>query len=699
MSSEIVTLKVEGMTCNSCAAGIGKSLQKAGFDKANASFISGEASFELPKNKTIDEARKTIERLGYSVKDDTELPETSGLSPIEKKFYFSLAFTLPLFLHMFVPESWFLNDPLVQLLLCLPVYAVGVFHFGRSAFGSIRAGMANMDVLIFIGSSAAFFYSLVGLILFWNSPLVHQYLFFETAATIITLVLLGNLLEHKAVTKTSSSIGELVKLQKTTSKILIKVGSREKIYETESKYVKAGDVVVLGVGDRIPVDGLVLENSADVNESMLTGESFLQHKQPGDKLYAGTLVEQGNIKMTATHAQKDSTLEKIINLVKQAQRDQPNIQKIGDKVSSVFVPTVVAISVLTFVLSYFVFSIGLQDSLMHSIAVLVISCPCAMGLATPTAVIAGIGRAAKSGILIKGGSTLEKFATAKTVIFDKTGTLTTGKFRLEILQNDLGDRSLELIKGLELNSSHPIARSILQELENTEAAKFTSTNELKGHGMRGITDSGEEVFFGKADDSTEADLELRVNDKIVFTCRISDELKADAQATIQYLTANNMETILLSGDSEEKCRQVAQSLNISRYYSRQLPDQKLQKITEESELHPIIMVGDGINDGPALSRAQVGVSLSGASDVAIESANVILLNPEEMESLTKAHKVAKHTYLTIKQNLFWALFYNVVAIPLAALGFLNPMLAALTMAFSDVIVIGNSLRLKVKKLN
>jgi Cu+-exporting ATPase len=697
MASEEVVLKVEGMTCSNCAAGISKTLQKSGFGDAHASFSDGEVTFSTVENHTRDEAVQKIEGLGYSVVDQ-DAAQSKGLSSIEKKFLFALIFSLPLFLHMFVPKDWWLNDPLVQIALSTPVYILGILHFGKSAWGSLKGGMANMDVLIFTGASAAYFYSLAGTMMNWGSPIMHDFMFFETAAMIITLVLLGNVIEHRAVQKTSEQIGELTKLQSAVARIVMRMNGKEKIFDTEPKSVKIGDELQVNDGDHVPVDGRILSGTVEVDESAITGESEVVMRKSGDHLYSGTTILSGNCRLEATATAKDSTLEKIISLVKRARREQPDIQILGDKVSSIFVPAVLSISVLTFLLAYFLFEIGLTQSLMNSIAVLVISCPCAMGLATPTAVVAGIGRAAKKGILLKGGNTLERFAKAEVILFDKTGTLTTGDFSMSLVENELGERAKQLIKSLENHSSHPIAKSLVKLMEETEPEPLTNIEEIKGSGMRGQTASGETVFFGK-DQEAESDLVLTIDHKVVCRMNIEDSIKENSAEMVKAFREAGFRMEILSGDREAKVGRVAEQLGIKRYQAAMKPDEKLKYIEMLSQEKIVVMVGDGINDGPSLSRAQVGVSHGGATTLAIDSARVVLMRPDEMQALIDAYRISKETYKTIKQNLFWAFFYNVLAIPIAAVGLLNPMIAALSMAFSDVIVIGNSLRLKVKKID
>jgi Cu+-exporting ATPase len=698
MKEPEISLKVEGMTCNNCAAGISKSLRKAGFSDADANFADGEVTFSLVEGRSAQEAIENIEGLGYKVQADASEVD-KGLSSIEKKFIFALIFTLPLFAHMFVPKDWFLNDPLVQIGLCLPVYLLGAFHFGKSAWGSLKAGMANMDVLIFIGTTAAFAYSLAGTLMYWGTHAVHDYMFFETAATIITLVLLGNVIEHRAVRQTSRRIGELTKLQSTKAKIVLRLNGKEKIFEADAGAVKAGDEVQVNEGDHFPVDGTILTGEGLVDESALTGESEPVLKKPGDPVSSGTTLISGNVRITTLRPAKDSTLEKIISLVKKARREQPDIQLLGDRVSAIFVPVVLIIAALTFVIAHFLVDLSVTQALMNSIAVLVISCPCAMGLATPTAVVAGVGRAAKHGIMIKGGNTLERYARAKTIIFDKTGTLTSGEFRLQELQNELGSRAGALIHARESRSSHPIARSLSRVFSDGASEVVEEIREIKGEGMEGRTSRGEKVFFGKNTTAEKGDLVLTLNEKPVGFWNIEDELKPGSKEMVKTFQEEGFRIILLSGDRREKVLKTAEYLGIKEAEYEKHPDEKLRFIEALSKETNVIMVGDGINDGPSLSRADVGISPGGASALAIDSARIVIMNPDEMKALAQSYKISRATYTTIKQNLFWAFFYNVIAIPIAAVGLLNPMIAALSMAFSDVVVIGNSLRLRSRKFD
>lgn len=710
-----ITLHIEGMDCANCASGITKSLLKSGMENVHVDFATGEAVFYIKDKKNLPPAIKGIQSLGYKVIDSKLKEENEGkMSAIEKRFYFTLPFTIVLFFsHMIFSHDFILNQPYVQLILCLPVFIIGIMQFGKSAFGSVRIGVPNMDVLIFIGSTAAFIYSLAGMYLY-DAHQTHNFLFFETTATIITLVLLGNVLEHRSVKQTTSAIKDLSALSVSTAKIVGLQFGKEVITEINYKDIPVGALLQVNTGDKVPVDGEIISGEASIDEAMLTGESIPSEKTISDKVIGGTILLSGNFRMRAEKVGNDTTLSKIIDLVKKAQQAKPNIQKLGDKISAIFVPIVLGISIVTFCVTYFGFHVTLQDAMMRSIAVLVISCPCAMGLATPTAVMVGIGRAAKKGILIKGGNTLEEFAKIKNIVFDKTGTLTTGEFKIKNINyfNNNEQEVKEVLFVLEQHSSHPIAKSIVKELkaclpdrQGTSTTKaFTSISEEKGQGITAMDADKNEYKIGSykiakqlTEDNSHNAYILK-NGKLIATLDLADELKANVKESIASLKAAGIASVLLSGDTKAKCDALAEKVGITNVYSEQSPEQKLVIIEKLNSGNDTAMVGDGINDAPALAKASVGISLSNATQVAIQSAQIILLKHNDLSTLPEAHLISKHTLITIKQNLFWAFFYNVVAIPIAVAGFMNPMVGAMAMAFSDVIVIGNSIRLKTKKL-
>lgn len=695
MTDQLVELNVTGMHCNNCAISVHRLLEKKGLNNILVDFAGEEVKFTTSNEAIIPDIIKDIESLGYKVVDDPATHQENFYNKVENKFIFCALFTAPLLLHMIFPWHW-LHNPYVQLGLCLPVFLVGCAHFGKSAISSLKGGVPNMDVLIFIGSTAAFIYSLAGTL----QNLGEQYQFYETCATIITLVLLGNLFEKRSVTQTTSAVKDLVKYQQAKANRLIN-GEIETISAQE---VRSGDILLVNTGDQVPVDGDILEGSASIDESMLTGESLPVEKQKYDSVIGGTIIQHGNIRIVATKVGAHSVLAQIIDLMKKAHAAKPPIQKLGDKVAAIFVPAVILIALITFILTYYAFNGGLQNSLMHAIAVLVISCPCAMGLATPTAVMVGLGRAAKNGVLIKGGDTIEAVADTKYVVFDKTGTLTTGNFALSDIKI-APDAGIETVRGIitsiEERSSHPIAKSLVAQLKSLQQQKIIlkAVSEEKGLGMRAEDVEGNHYFLGgaKSDNNSPYNVALYKNQKLLAEIAIQDDIKPGAANLITKLKQMGITPVLLSGDKAARCNAVAQTLGITEIYPEKLPDEKLFIIDIIKQKGKTIMVGDGINDAPALTKADVGISMNDASHIAIQSARVILLNTD-LHTLLTFLQVSKHTLLTIKQNLFWAFAYNIIAIPVAAFGFLNPMIGAFTMAFSDVVVIGNSLRLKVKKI-
>ncbi len=704
----VVELKVEGMSCTNCTLGIKKALEKQGFKNVDADFTTDDVRFEAGDENSFSVAVKTIENLGYKVtrrKDghESEQPRRKGLSTIEKKFYFTAIFTVPLILAMFVPFDLLHND-YFQLALTLPVFAVGFWHFGKSAYNSLKAGVTNMDVLIFMGSTAAFVYSLIGT-LYRLGP---DYMFYETSASIISIVLLGNMLEHRSVKKTTSAVDELTRLQKTSAKRITQEMNegQEYIEEVDASLLQTGDLFLVNSGDQVPVDGEIYWGYGSIDESMVSGESIPVDRVKGDKVIGGTILETGNIKVKATATGKDTVLSQIIEMVRNAQKDKPQLQNLADKISTVFVPTVVIIALATWLGWFLGTDLPFRDALMRGVAVLVIACPCALGLAIPTAVVVGLGRTAKNGILIKGGSVFDKLPVIEKVIFDKTGTLTTGKFRVSNLEA-MGGKSqqslVSLLYSIEKHSSHPIAKSIVQEFKGAALIRFEKVEEEKGLGLTATDKEGNiyrvgsyEVAKSLTTDSTHS-IYVTMNENLIGWLDIEDEIKPEARKAIDYIKNSGKQTVLLSGDREKKCQDIAQKLGIEEVYAEKRPEEKLRIVEELSSQNKVAMVGDGINDAPALAKAYVGIAMSTGTQVAVKSADVVLLKGN-LELLSTAFGSARVTRRTIKENLFWAFIYNVMAIPLAVIGLLSPMIAAAAMALSDVIVVLNSLRLKRRRL-
>ncbi len=694
---EKINLQVEGMTCANCALGITKLLEQKGQHGVYVNFATGEVQFDKTEQQQLEQLVAGIEGLGYQVLSEQAhaATEKSKWTTTEKIFFFTLPFTGLLLMAM-IPGLSFLHNPQVQLLLCLPVYLIGVYHFGKSAWGSIKSGVMNMDVLIFTGTTAAFGYSLYGYI--QNAGM--QFMFFETAASIVTLVLLGNVIEHRSVKQTTTAIAALKKLQPQTAKRVIfdLMSGTDQIDEIPAAQLVKNDVVLINTGDQIPADGIVLQGNAYIDESMLTGESVPVYKQKNDVVSGGTINTNGIIKCKITATAGHTTLDAIIELVKQAQTEKPPVQRLADKISAIFVPVVLTLALITFLGSWLIFNITMQTALLNSIAVLVIACPCAMGLATPTAIMVGLGRAARNGVLIKGATTAEQFAKTKVVVFDKTGTLTTGEFKVDNLQlfNENEATVSGLIHTLEQHSSHPIALSLVKQFEPNKNIELSDILEIKGSGMKG-KDSAGNIYTLEAALNSNFDLVLTKNNVLIAGFNITDEIKPYALDAIQYFKSRGITPVLLSGDNNNKVESVAHALGITTYYGQCKPDKKLSIIKALKTKGIVAMVGDGINDSPALETADIGISMSNATQIAINSAQIILLNGQ-LDKLAMAHQLSVQTLKTIKQNLFWAFFYNVIAIPIAAVGLLSPMIAALSMAFSDVFVIGNSILLKTKKI-
>jgi len=697
-------LQIEGMDCTNCALGLKKQLGKIGVDQVDVVFATGEVFYDSHGKDDDLLVKQKIQDMGYQVVaglENDEAPVKKDFFTIGRKFWFSLFFTIPLLLAMFIPLN-FLHNPWFQLTLTLPVFAVGLWHFGRSAIRSLRAGIPNMDVLIILGSTAAFVYSLTGAIL----NLGHDYMFFETTATIITLILLGNYLEHKAVKRTTNSIDSLVQLQKTMTRRVTVEKGMEVITEIDALKVKKGDILLVNMGEKIPVDGEILDGGCSVDESMISGESIPVEKLHGQQLIGGTVMISGNVRMRATAIGQETVLSQIIDLVKKAQQDKPPIQSLADKISAVFVPVVVGIALLTFAISFWFVGIGLQPALLNSIAVLVIACPCALGLAIPTAVVVGVGRVARNGILIKGASTIQKMLDVKYIAFDKTGTLTNGDFKINAWHLSGNDerQAKNMLFSLESHSAHPLARSVVRELEGARLQVLTDIQEEKGIGIHASDEEGNRWYagsyrlLGSSVNGGSHDIYLLRNNELFAAVDLEDAIKPEAPEVIRYFRKQGLIPVLISGDRKDKCESFARKLDIQEVYSEKLPAEKLELIAELNKKGGVAMVGDGVNDAPALSKANVGISLSNATQVAIQSAQVILLKGN-LKLLTKAFSISKVTMTIIKQNLFWAFFYNVLAIPIAAVGLLDPMIAAASMAVSDVVVVLNSLRLRSKKLD
>ncbi|MEP6700694.1 MAG: cation-translocating P-type ATPase [Bacteroidota bacterium] len=725
---EMIQWKVEGMDCNTCAINIHKYLEKQGMKNVKVNFATGDVIFDVNENFSKEKINSGINGLGYKIVNEetgvlkTKNPKLPFLSTHLQRFWVCLPFTLLLNLHMIpgVHIHWLMN-PWLQLALTIPVYLVGMSFFGKSAWKSIRNGMPNMNVLIAIGASAAFFYSLYGTL----TGQAEQYMFYETATTIITLVFLGNYLEHASIASTQRELNKLVKSQKLMANMIaFDDEHKEQIFSVENIQLRVGDLILIKSGEQVPIDCKILWGDVHVNEAIVSGESAPVHKIAKDKLIGGSLISDGTVKAQVTAVGNDTVLSGIINMVKQAQGERPPMQQLADKISAVFIPVVLGIAVFTLIINWVLLK-DFTPALMRSIAVLVIACPCAMGLATPAAIAVGLSRAAKNGILFRNATSLEIFKDIKQVVFDKTGTLTTGKFEVAGFMvlpsvvsletaphNSTGIHDNRIITNeefkkisysLEKYSNHPIAKAIAIEWKTKDDIPWKKIEEIKGMGMKAEDKKGNTWWAGsfkiakKMTDDDTHNVYIIKNEELLGWIDVSDEIRPEAKAVIDYLHSKNIETILLSGDRYAKTKLLGDQLGIDKVIAEQTPEQKLEKITELCAIAPTAMVGDGINDAPALAKATIGVSMNDASQIAMQSAQVVLMN-HGLKNLPAALGLGKHTYITIKQNLFWAFAYNIVAIPIAAFGFLTPGFSALVMGLSDVVLAINSVRLFVKKV-
>jgi Cu+-exporting ATPase len=704
---ETIQWKVEGMTCANCALTIRKYLEKEGQQNIKVNPIDGDVHFELVNGNSTEVLKKGIDALGYRVVS-TGKEDGTGKRPFLSnhlnRFIFCLPFTLVLMLvHLFHHRlhDHFLMDPWVQFAICLPVYIVGMSFFGRSAVKSLRNGIPNMNVLIALGATAAFAYSLAGTLM----GLGPDFLFYETAATIITLVFLGNYMEDASMHSTQRALKDLVRSQKVMANMIaFDDQHQEVVFPLENTQLKVGDLILIRSGEQVPIDCKILWGDAHVDEAIITGESIPVHRREKDRLIGGSVLSSGSVKAQVTAVGDDTVLAGILNMVKKAQGEKPPVQHLADRISAIFVPIVIAIAVLTLLGNWY-FLEDFTKALMRSIAVLVIACPCAMGLATPAAIAVGLGRAARTGILFRNATSLESFKDITQVVFDKTGTLTTGEFKISSV-HPIGIPEAEFKHAawsLEKYSNHPIARCITDAFKSKNDIRWKSIEEIKGLGMKGVDRDGNiwmAASFAAAAHLTNEDghnVYLLKNGELAGWLDVSDEVRPEAAEVVGYFRKNGIRTIMLSGDTKARCEPLAKSLGIDEVHADQKPAEKMELIASLSANAPTAMVGDGINDAPALAKATIGISLSEASQLAMQSAQVVLMN-SGLQKLPTALGLGKHTYRTIRQNLFWAFFYNIIAIPVAAFGYLTPAFGALVMGLSDVVLAINSVRLFVKKV-
>jgi len=703
---EQINWKVEGMDCANCALTISTYLKKQGMQEVKVNPVSGEVLFEKNGSHISEDVlKKGISDLGYKVMAGDAVIDSGkkSMNKFLRWLLICLPFTLMLMLHMLPVHIYWLMNPWLQLALCVPVYLLGMNFFGRSAVKGLVNGIPNMNVLIALGATAAFIYSLAGTVF----NLGDDYLFYETAATIITLVFLGNYLEDISIATTQRALNQLVSNQRVMANMIaFDDQHQEIIFPLPNDQLKEGDLVLIKSGEQVPADCKILWGDGSVNEAIITGESLPLAKHAKDKLIGGSLLIDGTVKAQVTAAASHSVLANIINLVRKAQGDKPPVQRMADKISAIFVPVVLIIALLTFIINYFILH-QFAASLMRSIAVLVIACPCAMGLATPAAIAVGLGRAARQGILFRNAKSLEAFKNIQQIVFDKTGTLTTGLFSIGkwwLAADNTDENEFKRIAfSLEKYSNHPIAQCITNAWKTKQEIRWQKIEEIKGLGMKALSKNNEVFMAGSykiaahlTTDDTH-NIYLVKNNALIGWIDVEDEPRPEAKEVVAYFKQKGIKTYLLSGDKYAKTKLLGEHLGIDEVISEQNPEQKMATIAALNRQSPVAMVGDGINDAPALAKATIGISMADASQVAMQTADVVLMN-KGLQKLPEALGLGKHTLITIKQNLFWAFFYNIIAIPFAAFGYFIPAAAALIMGLSDVVLAINSVRLFVKKV-
>ncbi|MDD5032390.1 MAG: heavy metal translocating P-type ATPase [Patescibacteria group bacterium] len=723
-----IILKIKGMDCASCAVNITKRLEKqTGVISVNLNFATEKANIEYDENIiSLDEIKKIIISTGYQIEEDDHQGHGQGEQQghehngeekkLKTKVMAAIILTLPVAIRMIWPweiEKEFFSISVtgwVQIIFTFLVVFVFGWQFHKMALKQAKRRQANMDTLISLGTAVAFFYSLWALF-------SGKDLYFESAAVITALILLGKYFEAKTKGRASEAMKKLMELGVKKAR-MIDANGRE--MEMNIEEIKIGDILLVKPSEKIPLDGIVVSGQSDVNEAMLTGESLPVSKAKGDKVFGATINQNGVIKIKVTQVGENTVLAQIIKTVEEAQTFKAPIQKLADKIAGIFVPVVIVIAVFTFLGWYFLtgnFSLGL----INAVAVLIIACPCALGIATPVAVMVGTGVGARRGILIKNGERFEKAKNIDTIIFDKTGTLTKGEPKVEKILVNEGynsgeEKVLKIAASLAVGSEHPLSRAVaeLAKEKNISLAELANFKELPGEGVAGICrEHGKELllgnrklFIGKGVNTGWLDKILEEykssggtiifsghDGKVIGAFLIADEIKPSAQETITEIKKMGLESVMISGDNKDTARVVAGKIGVDNYLAEVSPAEKQTEVKKmQAKGKKVVFVGDGINDAPSLVQSDLGIAMGSGTDIAKESGNIIIMKNDPLK-VVEAIKLAKKTFKVIKQNLFWAFFYNTAAIPLAIAGLVNPMIAAAAMSFSSISVITNSLRI------
>lgn len=714
---------ITGMTCAACSNRIEKVLNKQpAIQNATVNLSTEVATVDYyPGNMDESDIIERIKKLGYDATLKSEEQSDRKENELRDKKYkliLSAVLSLPLLLtmltHLFgIHLPHIFMNPWFQFAFAFPVQFIIGWQFYTGAYKSLRSGSANMDVLVALGTSAAFFYSLYESIKWMRGLTNDPHLYFETSAVLITLILFGKYLEARAKSQTTNALSSLLNLQAKDARVMR--DGKEQLVSIDA--LQVGDHIIVKPGEKVPVDGVIIKGNSSVDESMLTGESIPVEKHMGDKVIGATMNKNGSFTMEATKVGKDTALQSIVKIVESAQGSKAPIQRMADVISGYFVPIVVGIAILTFIVWMLFVKQGFEASLVAAISVLVIACPCALGLATPTSIMVGTGRAAEHGILFKGGEHLERTHEIDTIVLDKTGTITKGEPEVTDFTGD--DRALQYLASSEQSSEHPLASAIVKyaEAQAVSLEEVSHFEAVPGHGIRTQIDN-EDIYVGNRKLMQQYNIEIETFEpnmqlfeaqgktammiayegKVQGIVAVQDTVKPSAKDAIDELKALGIEVIMLTGDNTRTAQAIASEVGIAEVIAEVLPEDKAEKVKAlQAQGRKVAMVGDGVNDAPALALSDIGIAIGTGTEVAIEAADVTILGGE-LTLIPEAIKLSHATIRNVKQNLGFAFGYNVIGIPFAALGLLAPWIAGLAMALSSVSVVSNALRLKSVKI-